>query len=98
MASPYDGKPGFEEALAGVPDGRLDRRISNIHLHTFAQSMKSWREVAPYLGLTEAEEEEIVNDHRRHQEQKCVDMLPAATTDGQSCDRWSCGLANAHAG
>lgn len=61
---------GLEELLAGISREQLDRRISDTHLDGIARSMVSWREV--YLGLDAAEEESIVNDHRRYQEQKCV--------------------------
>ncbi len=71
-------KPKLEELLAGIPDASLDGRIGNAHLETIARSLKSWKEVTPYLGLTEAEEEDIINDNRRHRNQKY-----APTTESQ---------------
>ncbi len=71
-------KSELEKLLSGIPDAILDKRIGNTQLQTIAKSMRSWRDVAPYLGLTEADEEDILNDHRRHQEQKwanvCTDI------------------------
>ena len=43
----------------GIPSERLDSPVTDIQIADLASEMKTWEELAPYLGLTEAEEEEI---------------------------------------
>lgn len=56
---------GFvDEILRGIPQYRRDSAVTDIHLAQIAGELKNWEEVAPYLGLSEAQEEEIRYDFR----------------------------------
>ena len=48
-----------EDICQGIPSERLDSPITDIHMADLASELKTWEELVPYLGLTEAEEEEI---------------------------------------
>ncbi len=45
--------------MGDVPAAKLDKECSDDDLNVISQSLTRWREVSPWLGLTEAEEEEI---------------------------------------
>ena len=47
------------DILRGVPREKLDSPITDIHIQELSSELKSWEELVLYLGLTEAEEEEI---------------------------------------
>ena len=53
-----------EDICHGVPREKLDSPISDIHIADLAFMLTTWEELAPYLGLTEAEEEEIQVDYQ----------------------------------
>ena len=48
----------------------LDAPVSDLHLAQIANRIKSWEEVAPFLALSDAEEEEIRKDHKEYGVQK----------------------------
>ena len=47
------------DILRGVPREKLDSPITDLHIQELSSELKSWEELVLYLGLTEAEEEEI---------------------------------------
>ena len=53
-----------EEICHGVPREKLDSPITDIHIADLAFMLTTWEELAPYLGLTEAEEEAIQVDYQ----------------------------------
>ena len=53
-----------KEICDGVPQSLLDSPISDIHIAQIANVMTEWEELAPFLGLTPAEESEIVERYR----------------------------------
>ncbi len=53
------GIPSLEEALADVPAAKLDKECSDDDLNVTSRSLTRWTAVSPWLGLTEANEEEI---------------------------------------
>ncbi len=56
--------PSLEDALKDVPSEKLDQNCSNSDLNVISQSLTRWEDVSPWLGLTEAEEEEITRHGR----------------------------------
>ncbi len=65
--------PDLDEALRGVRAEKLDQQCSGEDLNEISKSLTHWPEVSPYLGLTEADEEEI-RDGRALTRQR-VDVL-----------------------
>ena len=63
----------LEDALRGIPAWKLDQVCTDDHLLELSQSLTHWQVVSPFLGLTEAEDEEIrdVRDLRRQR----IDLL-----------------------
>ena len=53
-----------EDICHGVPREKLDSPVTDIHIADLAFMLTTWEELAPYLGLTEAEEEAIQVDYR----------------------------------
>ena len=53
-----------KKVCESLPQMCLDSTVSNKHIAELAKSMTKWRELAPFLKLTEAEEEEIVEQHQ----------------------------------
>ena len=53
-----------EDICHGVPREKLDSPITDIHIADLAFMLTTWEELAPYLGLTEAEEEAIQVDYQ----------------------------------
>jgi hypothetical protein len=53
-----------KETCKGVPKSWLNRSISDIHIAELAKSMTEWQELAPFLDLSPAEEESIVERYR----------------------------------
>ena len=49
-----------KEICKGVPDTLFDSPVDDIHLAQLAQVMTGWEELAPFLGLTRAEENGIL--------------------------------------
>ncbi len=65
--------PSLDEALTGVPAEKLDQLCSRDYLNEISKSLTHWSEVSPFLGLTEADEEEV-RDGRTLRRQR-VDVL-----------------------
>ncbi len=72
MAEPSSAS-SLDDALENVPPGKLNQICSDDDLSEISQSLTRWPEVSPYLGLTEADEEEI-RDGRTLRRQR-VDVL-----------------------
>ncbi len=51
--------PSLDEALRGVAAEKLDQRCSRDDLNEISKSLTRWPEVSPFLGLTEADEEDV---------------------------------------
>ena len=56
--------------LRKVPGELLDSQVNDIHLALIARDLKRWEELAPLLGLTEAQEEEVRGTFRDYGDQK----------------------------
>ena len=52
-----------KEICDGVPRSLLDSLVSDIHLSDIASHITEWRELAPYLDLSEVEEKDIVDSY-----------------------------------
>ena len=52
------------DIFSGVPREKLDSPITDIHIEQLSSELKSWEKLVPYLGLSEAEEEEIRMDYQ----------------------------------
>ena len=48
----------------------LDAPVSDLHLTQIASNIRNWEEVAPFLALSDVEEEEIRKDHKEYGVQK----------------------------
>ncbi len=55
MAALHD----LDEALIGVQAEKLDQLCSRDYLNEISKSLTHWPEVSPFLGLTEADEEDV---------------------------------------
>ena len=53
-----------EDICQGIPRDRLDSPVTDIQIADLASELKMWEELAPYLGLTPADEEEIQVDYK----------------------------------
>ncbi len=51
--------PSLDEALIGVRAEKLDQLCSRDDLNEISKSITRWPEVSPFLGLTEADEEDV---------------------------------------
>ncbi len=49
----------MDEALIGVRAEKLDQLCSRDDLNEISKSLTHWPEVSPFLGLTEADEEDV---------------------------------------
>lgn len=68
------------ECYAGIPDEVLDSTWLDSDLARLSRSVVSWEELAPFWGLTEAEEEEIKRDnHSMPHKKACC----SASVEGQ---------------
>ena len=47
----------------GIPRSLLDSPVSDIHLSDIASHITEWRELAPYLDLSEVVEKDIVDSY-----------------------------------
>ena len=54
-----------KDICQSVPNWCLDLTVSDEHVAEIAKNMRKWRELAPFLKLTPAEEEDIVEQHER---------------------------------
>ena len=62
------------EVLNNVPPEKLDQPCKDEHLCEIALSITDWQSIAPFLGLTEADESEILEDCKKARTQK-IKML-----------------------
>ena len=63
----------LDQLLASVPPHLLDQKITNnIHLEDIARSLGNWRAAVVYLGLSEADEEEIEEENSRTDARRLV--------------------------
>ena len=53
-----------EDICQGIPSERLDSPVTDIQIADLASELKTWEKLAPYLGLTPADEEEIQVDYQ----------------------------------
>ena len=67
-------RPSLEDLLKDVPCEKLDQPCRDDHLSEIALLVTKWKSIAPYLGLTEAEEENIEKDCGENETQK-IGML-----------------------
>ncbi len=51
--------PSLDVALIGVQDEKLDQLCSRDNLNEISNSLTCWLDVSPFLGLTEADEEDV---------------------------------------
>ncbi len=51
--------PSLDETLRGVAAEKLDQKCSRDDLNEISKSLTRWPEVSPFLGLTEADEEDV---------------------------------------
>ena len=54
----------LQELLRSVSKTALETPCSDEHIVEIANKVTSWRSIAPYLGLTAVDEENILQDHR----------------------------------
>ena len=67
-------RPSLEDLLKDIPCEKLDQPCRDDHLSEIALSVTKWKSIAPYLGLTEAEEENIEKNYGENETQK-IGML-----------------------
>ena len=67
-------RPSLEGLLKDIPLEKLDQPCRHGHLSNIALSITKWKSIAPSLGLTEAEEENIEKDCGENETQK-IGML-----------------------
>ena len=53
-----------EDICRGIPSERQDSPVTDIQIADLASELKTWEELAPYLGLTPAEREEVRMDNQ----------------------------------
>ena len=68
------GRPSLEDLLKDIPPEKLDQPCRDEHLCEIALSITRWKSIAPFLGLTKAEEENIEKDCGENETQK-IGML-----------------------
>lgn len=52
------------EIIKGIPQACLNSTVNDVHLAELAKVMKEWQELAPFLDITPAEEEEIAEKYQ----------------------------------
>ena len=67
-------KPSLEDLLKDIPPEKLDQSCRDDDLNKVALSLTDWQSIAPFLGLTEADEEEIKRDYPNIKTQR-ISML-----------------------
>ena len=53
-----------EDVFRGVSETEKNSPITDEHIAVIAEQVTCWQSLAPYLGLTEKDEEEIAEDHK----------------------------------
>ena len=69
-------EPNLHSILASrqISPGDLRSKCSESHLATIAQSITTWKQLSPFLGLTQQEEDDIQSDNMRNAERKIAMM------------------------
>ena len=69
-------EPNLSSILASrqLTSDALHRKCSETHLATIAQSITSWKQLSPFLGLTQQDEDDIQSDNTRNAERKLAMM------------------------
>ena len=69
-------EPNLHSILASrqISPSDLHSRCSESHLATIAQSITTWKQLSPFLGLTQQEEDDIQSDNTRNVERKIAMM------------------------
>ena len=67
-------RPSLKDLLKDIPPQKLDQPCRDDHLSEIALSITRWKSIAPFLGLTKAEEENIEKDCGENETQK-IGML-----------------------
>ena len=67
-------RPSLKDLLKDIPRQKLNQPCRDDHLSEIALSVTKWKSIAPYLGLTEAEEENVERNCRENETQK-IGML-----------------------
>ena len=63
--------PTLQQLLADVPPDVLSLKIqSDIHLAELAQHLTKWEDLVAYLGLKEIDQEDIIMNNRRAEQQR----------------------------
>lgn len=57
-----------EDILRGVPETKKNSPITDEHIAVIAEQVTCWESLAPHLGLNEADEEAIAEDHKNKYE------------------------------
>ena len=53
-----------EDVLGAVPEAKKASQVTDEHIAVIAECLIDWKRLAPYLGLTEADEKAISEDYR----------------------------------
>lgn len=64
MTESLNAEPSLKELLKDVAPETLQQLCKDKHLRKIAQCLPDWRDAAPFLGLSEAEENIIEDDHK----------------------------------
>ena len=67
-------QPSLHDLLRSVPASKLGEPCTDIHFADIANGMVTWELFAPYMSLSEAEEEEIKCNHRTYFQQKLASL------------------------
>ena len=66
------GPPSLDQLVEAVPAERLDQACRDEDLLELSLSLTNWQSVSPFLGLSEADEEDI---EKRSSERQRIDVL-----------------------
>ncbi len=67
--------PSLEEVLRGVPPEKLDQPCTDEHLCEVARHVTGWLIISPLLGISRAEEREIVGNWPRNKAKQKIEFL-----------------------
>ena len=68
-------RPSLDDLLRDVPPERLDQPCTDEHLNEIALSVTQWRIIAPFLGLTDADEISITDNNPNNVRKQNIAML-----------------------
>ena len=69
-------KTSLNNLLATIPSQTLlDQNVSDLYLADIAKKLTNWKSVCSYLGLSEAEEKAIEEDHKKTNVRRYVVFL-----------------------